>query len=148
MVLESIRVVRFPWCSKARVEDGERGKGLVVLDEVWLGTTGVIVLGVGNISHPSHRQVKTPGRTLLPAMEKGIDDIGCIYMRLPDVELSQELSCLPNLAVTCRHRARQSHYRSDKGHPEERDSRIRVTRCASRSYNSSRRRSQALRSDI
>lgn len=53
MVLGSIRVVRHPECSKARVEDGEKGKGLVGLDEVWLGTTGVIVLGVGNISRPS-----------------------------------------------------------------------------------------------
>ena len=107
-------VVRLPGCSKARVEDGERGEGLVVLDEVWLGTTGVIVLGVENISHPSHRQVKTLERTVLPATKNGIDDIGYIYMRLPDIELSQELSRLPILAVTCNHRTRQSHYRSDK----------------------------------
>lgn len=108
----------------------------MVLDEVWLGTTGVIVLGVENISHPSHRQVKTLERTLLPAMKNEIDDIGYIYMRLPGVEFSQELSCLPILAVTCRHRTHQSHYRSDKGHPEEGDSWIRVARCASKPHSS------------
>ena len=59
------------------------------LDEVRLDTAGVIVLGVGNISHPSHRQVGSAKRTLLPVMKTGIDDIMCVYMRLPDVELPQ-----------------------------------------------------------
>ena len=131
VVLESIRVVRLPGHSKARVEDGERGKGLVVLDEVWLG---VIVLRVGNISHPSHRQVKTPGHTLPPAMENGIDDIGCIYMRLPDVELSQETP----ISLTWLRLA--GIYRSDKGHPEEGGSWISVVRCTSQRRDSSSRR--------
>lgn len=59
MVLGSIRVVRHPGCSKARVEDGEKGKGLATLDEVWLGTTGVIALGVGNMGRPSQASENT-----------------------------------------------------------------------------------------
>ena len=60
VVLGSIRVVRHTECSKGtRRGWRKKGKGLVVLDEVWLGTTGVIVLGVGNISHPSQTSENT-----------------------------------------------------------------------------------------
>ena len=42
------------------------------LDELWLDTTGVIVFGVGNISRPSHSQVRSTGCTLLPAVKTGL----------------------------------------------------------------------------
>ena len=70
---------------------------------VWLNTTGVIVMEVGNMSHPSHRQVKSTERTLLPVVKLGlmILDVG-IYMRLPGVELSSEPSRLLSMALACR----------------------------------------------
>jgi len=129
------------------------------LDEVWLGMTSVIVLRVENISHPSHRQVKTTRHTLLQAMKTRIDDIGCtlcIYMRLPDVKRSQEqslvyLTCiLARLADTWPSRNHRFHHRSSKCRPELGDSR---TRSGSQSRDSSSRRhcekaTIALRSDI
>jgi len=75
-MLGSVGVDRgLPERPKKHVENGEKGKGLVTgrrLDRVWLGTTGVIVFGVGNVSQPSHRRVDLTGRTPLPATERGL----------------------------------------------------------------------------
>jgi len=65
-------------CLKASVEDGKKWNGLAA-DEVRSGSTSVIVLGVGNINHRSHRQVRSTERTPLPAVKTSTDDIGSVY---------------------------------------------------------------------
>ena len=96
VVLKSIGWIELPESTKTRVEDGEKGKR--VAHSMRPGSTrqDVIVLRVG-ISHPSHNQVKYTVRTHPPTMKNGVDDIVCVYMRLPGVELSQDLSCPPTL---------------------------------------------------
>ena len=85
-----------PGSPKTRAEDGEKEKG--VDHSMRPGSTrqDVIVLRVG-ISHPSHNQVKYTVRTHPQTMKNGIDDTVCVYMRLPGVELSQDLCCPPAL---------------------------------------------------
>lgn len=65
------------------------------------------------MSHPSHRQVKSPERTHLPAMKLGLMILDVdIYMRLPGVELSLKLSLLLGMAL-----ARRSEVYSDSPIP-------------------------------